>query len=81
MNKQKLPEGKMSHGALDNVHYVKFDSINADLVKKAAAKTQGEAGPSGMDAEGWKHISTSFGNSSTDLCKTSTKGYQNIMHQ
>ena len=42
------------------------------MLKKAAAKTQGGAGPSGMDAEGWKHILTltSFGKSSTDLCKT-----------
>ena len=58
MLKQKHPEGKKSHHEAlltdipDNVHHVKFDSINADLVKKAAAKTQGGAGPSGMDAEG-----------------------------
>ena len=71
MLKQKHPEGEKSHHEAlltdipDNVHHVKFDSINAD-------KTQGGAGQSGMDAEGWKHILTltSFGKSSTDLCKT-----------
>ena len=78
MLKEKQPEGKKSHyEALlkdipDNVLHVKFDSINAVFVEKAAAKSQGRAGPSGMNAEGWKHIltSTSFGKSSTDLCKT-----------
>ena len=36
-----------------------------------AIKARGGAGPSGMDADGWKRIliSNSFGESSTDLCK------------
>ena len=44
--------------------------MNGVLVKQAAQKTKGGSGPSGKDAEGWRHILTSnrFGDSSTDLC-------------
>ena len=53
------------------VHPVKFENITADTVRKAAIKTKGAAGPSGIDADGWRRlfVSNSLGASSTDLCK------------
>ena len=50
---------------------VKFDSIDAENVRKAALKTRCGAGQSGLDADGWKMIFTSnqFGDSIDDLCK------------
>ena len=51
------------------VHPVVFESITADSVRKAALKTRGGAGPSGVDADGWRHIlaSGNFGNASEKL--------------
>ena len=40
-------------------HPIKFASINAEYVRKATLKTRGQAGPSGLDAEGWKKLFTS----------------------
>ena len=51
------------------VHPVVFESITADSVRKAALKTRGGAGHSGIDADGWRHIlaSRNFGNASEEL--------------
>ena len=73
----KHPEGKeVSQEILltytpDTIHPIKFESIDEEKIQKAAVKTQGGSGPSGMDADGWKRILTSkqFGKSSIDLCK------------
>ena len=55
----------------ETIHPIKFESIDVEKIQKAAVKTQGGSGPSGMDADGWKRILTSkqFGKSSIDLCK------------
>ena len=51
---------------------IKYESANPDAVHKAALKTRGDSGPSGMDADGWKRILTSkqFAESFADLCTT-----------
>ena len=33
-----------------------FDGIHADSIRKAMLATEGGAGPSGMDADGWRHL-------------------------
>ena len=55
----------------ETIHPIKFESIDIEKIQKAAVKTQGGSGPSGMDADSWKQILTSkqFGKSSIDLCK------------
>ena len=76
--KQKHPQRRdadpeiMLPDKLEEIHPIKFDSIDAENVRKTALKTRGGAGPSGVDADGWKKILTSnqFGNSTDDLCKT-----------
>ena len=59
----------------EEIHPIKFDSIDTENVRKAALKTMGGAGPSGLDADGLKRIFTSnqFGDSTDDLCKTFTE--------
>ena len=56
----------------EEIHPIKFDSIGAKNFRKAALKTRGGAGPSGLDADGWKRIYTAnqFGDRTDDLCKT-----------
>lgn len=74
----KHPEGKEASQEIlltdvpETIHPIKFENIDVEKIQKAAVKTQGGSGPSGMDADGWKRILTSkqFGKSSIDLCRT-----------
>ena len=73
--KLKHPEGKEESQEIlltdtpETIHPIKFESIDVEKIQKAAVKTQGGSGPSGMDADGWKRILTlkQFGKSSIDL--------------
>ena len=49
-------------------HFILFDQINDDLIRKTVLKTGGTAGPSGLDASAWKRMCTSFRSASSDLC-------------
>ena len=40
----------------EQVYPIKFDTIDADLVKKSAVRTRGGAESSGLDADGWRKI-------------------------
>jgi len=46
-----------------------FTNINEQSIAKAATRTRGAAGPSGLDAEGWKRIliSKNYGTTGKDL--------------
>ena len=50
------------------LHPVKFDQIDAKSICSAALRTQGAAGPSGLDAHCWRRLCTSFKSASNDLC-------------
>ena len=56
----------------EEIHPIKFDSIDPEIVRKPVLKMRGGAGPSELDAEGWKRIFTSnqFGDGKDDLWKT-----------
>ena len=53
------------------VQPIAFDTIDADLVKKAAVRKRDGAGPSVLDANGWRRIliTKQLGTSFTDFCK------------
>ena len=51
-----------------DVHPVVFDCIDADMIRSAALRISGAAGPSGIDAKGWRRLCTSFKSASSDLC-------------
>ena len=50
------------------VHPVLFDRLDGDLIRTAAMRVHGGAGPSGVDACGWRRLCTAFGQASSDLC-------------
>ena len=50
------------------VHPILFDQLTGKSVRNAALRTQGSAGPSGVDASGWKRMCTAFHKDSNDLC-------------
>ena len=62
MNQLKLnyPEGKEASQEMlltdtpETTHPIKFELIDVEKIQKAVVKTQGGAGLSGMDADGWK---------------------------
>ncbi|KAL5516816.1 hypothetical protein EMCRGX_G002236 [Ephydatia muelleri] len=41
-------------------HSVIFDGIDASAITSAVLQTEGSAGPSGIDAKGWRRLCTSF---------------------
>ena len=41
-------------------HPVIFDSLDGASIRSAALHTNGSAGPSGLDALGWRRLCTSF---------------------
>ena len=52
-----------------------FETIDADSIRKAATKTRGRSGPSGMDADAWRKIilPKSFGESLNEFCSALAK--------
>ena len=50
------------------VHPVIFDSIQGATIHSAALRTSGAAGPSGIDARGWRRLCSSYKSASDDLC-------------
>lgn len=54
--------------SIDEPHPVLFDRIDGDLIQSTALKTEGAAGPSGLDAAAWRRLCTSFKSSSAELC-------------
>ncbi|CAB3993759.1 Hypothetical predicted protein [Paramuricea clavata] len=49
-------------------HPVIFDRIDGELIQNTAIKTEGAAGPSGLDAMAWRRLCTSFKSCSVGLC-------------
>ena len=49
-------------------HPVIFDVLDGSVIRAAALRTSGAAGPSGVDAYGWRHLCTAFRSASDELC-------------
>ena len=52
-----------------DVHPVLFDSLTGSTIRRAALRTRGAAGPSGLNADGWRRLCSSFKSHSHDLCE------------
>ena len=59
-------------------HPVLFDRIDGDLIQSTALKTEGTAGPSGLDAAAWRRLCMSFKSGSTELCDASSCWKKNL---
>ena len=79
--KLKHPEGKPvmvsaidgSAAPTEEPHPVIFEHITGSLIRKMVLRTEGAAGPSGMDAQGWRRLCTSFKEDSAALCNSLAK--------
>ena len=74
---EKHPEGAAvkpktlvnpSDSSTESYHPIIFDAIDGEYIRKTALKVDGGAGPSGVDAKGWRRFCTSFRRASDDLC-------------
>ena len=73
-------------GPIQNMHPIVFDDIDEELIKNAAIRTKGGAGPSGLDADGWRGIivSSCFGQQhqiSVKQSQNSSKCYVSQIYQ
>ena len=75
---KKHPPGQPAHpealkplsSVSSDFHPVIFDALDGTVIRSAALRTQGSAGPSGLDAYGWRRLCTSFQQASDDLCNS-----------
>ena len=51
-------------------HHIDFDQIDGPFVLSTIHGMSGSAGPSGLDARGWKRLCSSFKRASSDLCES-----------
>lgn len=65
---EPLDDSALVQGELRQVHEATFAGITGAKIRDAAIKTQGGAGPSGGDADHWRHMLTGFRTASTELC-------------
>jgi hypothetical protein len=71
---EKHPTGKTANpctllpGEPEKANPIIFESLDANAIKQAALRTNGAAGPSGLDAYAWRRLCTSFKSASHDLC-------------
>jgi len=49
-------------------HPIIFEALDGSVMRAAALHTSGSAGPSGLDAYGWRRLCSSFKSASDELC-------------
>ena len=49
-------------------HPVIFETLDGSVIRAATLRTSGSAGPSGLDAYGWRRLCSSFKSASAELC-------------
>ena len=54
---------------MEEPHPVIFDQLTGPLIRVTALRMEGAAGPSGIDALGWRRLCTFFRGASSDLCE------------
>ena len=61
-------EIEMLPGVIQQVHPLVFDQISGDTIQKATSRTEGGAGPSGMNADDWSRTlaSNKYGQTSSE---------------
>ena len=67
---QPIIDSSLLHDPVDEISSVIFDKIDGVAICFAALRTQGAAGPSGVDSVAWRRLCCSFQMSSTELCNS-----------
>ena len=77
---QEAEDVALIEGELPYFDPILFTNIDEQSIAKAALRTRGAAGPSGLDAEGWRRIlvSKNYGVTGKDLRTALAKMTQNL---
>ena len=62
-------ESVLMPGDLPNVNDISFEELTAALMQKLARQCQGSAGPSGLNADSWRRICSSYKGASAAMCQ------------
>ena len=75
-----LHGNKTIHNTPEEVFPIRFTGLNIELENRAAVKTRGGSGPSGIYADSWrKNLTTKqFGNISIEVFTTITEVYKKL---
>ena len=68
-NSQSAPESALLSGDLPRVNNIRYEEITAALLQKIARQCRGSAGPSGLNAEFWRRICSSYKGASSSMCQ------------
>ena len=70
-DQQKASQSVLLTDTPEEIRPVKFEVIDAEMVRKSVMRTRGGSGPSGLDADGWRKIllSNNHGDAPKDLCR------------
>ena len=63
-------DGSANSISKEEPHPVIFERITGSLIRTMVLRTEGAAGPSGLDAQGWRRLCTSFKKDSASLCNS-----------
>ena len=66
---QPAPKSILLSGEVLQESAIRFEAITAPLVQRIARQCQGYAGPSGLNAESWRRICSSYKGASTSMCQ------------
>ena len=73
LSRPATKEALIQSEAPPHPHPIIFEALDASKVRTPALRTQGAAGPSGLDAHCWRRLCTSFKGASNDLCNSIAK--------
>ena len=57
------------NGDPTNVNPIRFEALTPKLIERVALQCKGSAGPSGLDADAWRHLCVALKGPSTKMCQ------------
>ena len=67
---QKASPDILIEGEIPRVNTIRFEALSPNLLQRVSLHCQGSAGPSGLNANAWRRLCSSFKGASTKLCQS-----------
>ena len=67
---QSASEDILADGDPAQVNTIRFEALTPKLMERIALRCTGSAGPSGLDADTWRRLCTTFKGASTNMCRS-----------
>ena len=72
------PASALLDGEGPAIHHIMFERLTPEMIKKVARNMHGSAGPSGVDADGWKKMLTCYTTASNRLCSALARAARHL---